>query len=132
MMFPQVIFAIDGGATLRTRKRFLKYVDNLVAVGKVAYCSPCIGMWEGVLENSYMMRETDFMQHVCDTWWVAGQVCFLVVPGDVRQPCRFLSPQGESSEGVGQLKEVGFKEAMLHDGWTYVEATQKYFVLEKV
>lgn len=131
-MFPQVIFAIDDGDTLRTRKRFLKYVDNLVAVGKVAYCSPCIGMWEGVLENSYMMRESSFMQHVWGTPWVAGQACFLVVPGDVRQPCRFLSPQGESSEGVGQLKEVGFKEAMLHGGWTYVEATQKYFVLERV
>ena len=129
MKLPQVIFSIDDGQELRSRKQFLKYIDNLIATGAVTYCAQCVGLWEGVLEASYMVRLSDWEEHIKGSFFVENQVCVLVIPGDIRQPCTFLRRDGTSYSG-GVMKEVSFEEAMACTGWTYVEETQKFYILE--
>ena len=126
-MFAQVIFSIDNGHNLRTRKKFLKWVDNLIATEKVAYCSPCIGYWEGYLECSYMVRAHEFMRYIKDSGWVDNQTCFLHVPGEVRQPCTLIY-QDNSRSVLGTMCEVEKKELHKYNAWTYVEETGKYYV----
>lgn len=124
MQLAQVIFAIDDGHDLRTRKKFLRWIDSLIATNKIEYCSQCIGMWEGKLETSYLIRREDFYKYIEQSVWVEKQVCFLHVPGDVRQPCHLqmsdglFVPLGTMKEGKGKL------------GWTYVEETETYFNCE--
>ena len=127
-MFSQVIFAIDDGHELRERKLFLKYIDNLIAVGKVSHCSPCIGMYEGVLETCYMMREHEFLDHVLGSVYVGLQQCFLIVPGVSRQPCVLDWWTHRESMGA-PLKQVSYDEAVTYKGWTFVESTQQYYVV---
>lgn len=131
MQLAQVVFAIDNGADLRTRKKFLKWVDNLVATEQISYCSPCIGMWEGQLETCYLMREVDFHECIRGSVWVKDQICVMVVSGDTRQDAYlyFLS-SGETENLDGPLVEVSASEAMSRSGWTYVEATGKFFTVE--
>ena len=130
-MLETVIFSIDDGCELRERKRFLKYVDNLIAAGQISYCAQCVGMWLGVLEASYMMKATEWEKYIKGSFYVGGQVCVLLVPADVRQPCTFLYSNGDR-EVAGVMKEVEADKALCCSGWTYVEETQKYFILEGV
>lgn len=126
MQLNTVVFSIDDGHVLRTRKKFLKWIDGLVAVGKVSYCSPCIGYWDGKLETSYMVREHDFNLYIKESIWVEKQVCFLYVPGDVRQPCTLRYSNG-SLDSLDTMKRIDPEELHHHSGWTYVEATETYY-----
>lgn len=83
MQLAQVVFAIDNGSDLRTRKKFLKWVDNLVATEQISHCSPCIGMWEGQLETCYLMRGVDFHSCIRGSVWVgeADVACEMVKAG---------------------------------------------------
>lgn len=127
MNTPCVIFATDDGHLLHQRKKFLRYVDNLIAVGKVQYCEPCIGMWDRVLETSYLMSLQDFNTHIKDSGFTSKQECFLVVPGDVRQPCTMLYQDG-TVVALGPMVE-GYNESMASQGWTYVESSGKYYMV---
>lgn len=132
MQLAQVVFAIDNGADLRTRKKFLKWVDNLVATEQISYCSPCIGMWEGQLETSYLMREVDFHSCIRGSVWVKDQICVLVVSGDTRQDaCLYFLSSGVTESLGGPPVEVTFGDALSRSGWTYVEATGKYFAVRQ-
>lgn len=131
MQLSQVVFAIDNGSDLRTRKKFLKWVDNLVATEQISYCSPCIGMWEGQLETCYLMREVDFFDHIEGSVWVKDQICVLVISGDTRQDaCLYYLLSKEPASLGGPLVEISASEAMSRSGWTYVEATGKFFTVE--
>ena len=129
-MLQRVIFSIDNGKDLHTRKKFLRYIDNLHAVGKVSSVQQCIGMWEGELETSYMMLAKDYESHVQPHQCVKHQVCILRVPGDTRQPCVLEYSDGEQVS-VGRMVEVTYGDAMSREGWTYVEETRKFFTTEQ-
>jgi len=128
MHLNKVIFAIDNNTDTHTVAKFLHYLDTVRAMRKMnGTVTHCVGMWEGILEPSYMMDQTDFDAHVKDSGFVDSQDCVLHVPGDTRQPCSLVYPDGKQ-ESVGPMREVSASEAMQSVGWTYVQATGKYFV----
>ena len=128
MHLNKVIFAIDNNTDTHTVAKFLRYLDTVRAMRKMnGTVTHCIGCWEGILEPSYMMDQVDYDAHVKDSGFVDKQVCVLHVPGDTRQPCTLVYPDGKH-ESVGPMREVSASEALQAMGWTYVQATGKYFV----
>ena len=128
MHLNKVIFAIDNNTNTHTVAKFMRYLDTVRAMRKMnGTVTHCIGYWEGTLEPSYMMDQTDFDVHVKDSGFVDGQDCVLHVPGDTRQPCTIVEPNG-TQHSVGPMREVTASEAMKAAAWTYVQATGKYFV----
>jgi hypothetical protein len=86
----------------------------------------CVGYWQGVLEQSYMMDEQDYLDHVAPLGFAANQDCILVVPGDVKQFCHLQHRDG-TIERLNVMRQVSAEESKTLDGWTYVPATDRYF-----
>lgn len=127
----RIIFAIDNGQDLHTRKKFLRYVDNLQAMDETSKVSQCIGMWEGELETSYMMLAKDYERLIAGREHVKQQACVMRVPGDTRQPCVLEYPDG-SHESIGPMVQVTAGDAMGLGGWTYVEETGKFYTTQGI
>lgn len=127
-----IVFAIDNGAKLYDRMKFLKHIDVARAMGTLrGPFYTCIGYWEGVLENSYMMDVSDYERLVKPLGFTDGQVCVMRVSGDVRQPAFLVYADG-TQENVGPLFEISSVEAQTAQGWTYVESTGKYYATKEV
>ena len=126
-----VIFAIDDNTDLHTVAKFMRHMDTARALNELrGMFVQCIGMYNGVLEPSYMMDESDYRQLVATTDYTVWQDCILLVPRDVRQPCTLEFPDLQLA--IGPMREVSAAEAMQCSSWTYVQATNKYFTTEKV
>ena len=127
-----VIFSIDNASDPRTLRKFIKMVDDLKAVGKLqGDFKVCFGMWKGLLEHSFLMSDVDFWTYVGDSDWVKTQEAFMIVE---------VGPKGNQSAYIldftgkiymGELKEVSFKEAAKHDGWTYRPDLGLYWIVEE-
>ena len=126
----KVIFAIDNNTDTHRVAKFLRYMDTVRAMRKMnGTLTHCIGCWEGILEPSYMMDEIDFDKFVKGSGYIEDQECVLHVPGDTRQPCTLVYPNGVT-HNVGTMREAPASEALQATGWTYVQATGKYFVTQ--
>ena len=124
-----VIFSIDNVSDTHTLAKFLRHIDTQSAMqkmrGKMAHC---VGMWEGVLEPSFIMTLQDFNDHVKPHGFVDNQVCVMECLGkDDRQPCDLVYRDGKR-ENKGRLVNVDAEEAMRHKGWTYRLDTGLYYV----
>jgi hypothetical protein len=109
-------------------------VDDLKAVGKLqGDFVLSFGMWKGVMEQSFLMCEEDFYQYVWDSDWVEDQEAFLIVEVGPKgnQSAYLLDSDRASAEYMGELKEVSFKEAAKHDGWTYRPDLNLYWIVEE-
>ena len=124
----KVIFAIDNNTDTHTVSKFLRYIDTIRAMHRInGPVVHCIGCWEGILEPSYMMDQIDYDNFVKRSGYVDAQECVMHVPGDTRQPCSLVYPNGVT-HSIGVMREVPADEALQATGWTYVMATSKYFV----
>ena len=139
-MLNKVIFAIDDNTDVHVVAKFMRHIDTARAMSvlKGSFVQ-CIGMYDGVLEPSYMMDERDYRQLVDGKSYVEHQECIMHVPADTRQPCslEFLSGTlefklGEPRQALAPMREVSAAKAMQCSSWTYVQATNKYFTTEKV
>ena len=102
----KVIFSVDTPADVHSMKMFYRLVDDLRAVGKLTGpVIPCIGCVDGAYEPSWMMNKVDFDRLVRERYFMQQQKCFLLVPGDVRQPC-VLEYQDGSRVALGPMKQV--------------------------
>jgi hypothetical protein len=129
-----VIFSIDDVSNPRTLRKFIKMVDDLKAVGKLqGDFVLTFGMWKGVMEQSFLMCEEDFYQYVWESDWVEDQEAFLIVEVGPKgnQSAYLLDSDRASAEYMGELKEVSFKEAAKHDGWTYRPDLNLYWIVEE-
>lgn len=123
------IFVIDNHTSLRVMARFLRFVDELRAMGKTnGKVLQCVGSWGGVLEPSFICRTDDFEKHFKDSGYLDQQGCFLQVSECNKQYAQLLFPDG-STEFVGSLQDVSKEEAMKHDGWTYRPDLNTYWVV---
>ena len=124
-MFETVIFAIDLPHDTHTQARFLRHIDTQRAMGKMTgLFASCIGCYEGRLERNYMMLAVDYNKFVRDSGFVDYQECILRIPGDTRQPSR-LEFKDNSCIPLGPCRKVS---SMPEGDWTYVEATDSYWV----
>jgi hypothetical protein len=129
MHLNKVIFAIDDNATTYAVAKFMRHIDTARAMGTLkGPFVQCIGMYDGVLEPSYMMDERDYLKLVAPMRFVNKQESVLHVPGDTRQPCTLVySDNPEPPFNVGPMREVTALEAFGLVAWTYVLSTGKYF-----
>jgi len=68
-----ILFAPDGEENLHELKKFIKYADDLRALGKlVGQVIPCIGCYKGKLENSFLCLAVDYDKYFKD--WTKKQV----------------------------------------------------------
>lgn len=127
MFFEKVIFAIDDNTDLHTVAKFTRLMDTKRALGDLqGSVVTAIGMWEGVLEQSYIVDAVDYYAIVEPSGYVDGQYCVLLVPGDTRQPCTLLH-NGGMREPINPMVEISPADAMEADGWTFIPATGKYY-----
>ncbi|MCP4848844.1 MAG: hypothetical protein GY899_12955, partial [Verrucomicrobiaceae bacterium] len=119
MFKSKTLFSIDNVNDVTTLKMFLKYCDNAAVLGHIKPIQMCTGMWQGILEPSFLMDEDDFDKRVRGTPFVMNQEAFLHVPGDPRQPCDMENNQTGEFELVGRMVEVSHAEAMQSEGWTH-------------
>ena len=125
-MFEATLFSIDNGNDLRTMKKFLRYVDGLLATDALkGNVVPCIGMWKGRLEDSFIMLSSDFE---LVRGWAKDQDCILRISSDPKQPV--VAEYEDFSEVIGYSNWVEPEEAFKHDGWTYRKDTGRYFVIK--
>jgi hypothetical protein len=125
MTFVKVIFAIDNNSDLHTVAKFTRLMDTTRALGKLqGGVVSCIGAWGSSLEPSYMMDRMDYDKYVASSGYVDNQVCVLLVPGDTRQPCSLLFPDGDR-DILGPMRQIFSLDGV--KDWTYVISTGKYF-----
>lgn len=137
-----VIFAIDNDADLHTNAKFLRYVDERQAMGKMkGKMKLCIGSYMGVMERSYIVRWDDFVEHIAESGYVDNQESILVLRdgyyGKVYATLKYNDhgypmEDGLSDLFLGILKAVDKDEAMDNDGWTYRPDINQYFVVEAI
>jgi hypothetical protein len=132
-----VIFAIDS-ASLRSTYHFCKYLDQLVAMEKLAYIPQLgTGFWEGKLEDVYMMDYNDFRKFIVSVThiyaeFIYEQECFLVLnPRNSRKKGGYQGSlvgnwPNETTELLGKWKEVSYEEAQKNNAWTFGD--NKYFI----
>lgn len=121
----KVLFAIDDNIDTRVVARFLRMMATKLAMNIIDKdMQHCIGMWEGHLEPSYLMDRDAFEDVVRGSGYVDNQICFLVIPGDVRQPCVLDNKDG-STTVVGPMRPIS--DAAAATNWTYNISTGGYF-----
>lgn len=119
------LFSIDNGQDIRTMKRFLKHVDTLLAMDLlVGDVIPCIGYWEGQLEDSFIMLSVDYEKVQS---WTKNQDAVVIIPSDPRQPCTL--DYGCGRESLGPMRQV--KNPFALPAWTYNKITKAYFSTHK-
>jgi len=121
----QIVFAIDKNYDAHTVSKFMRHMDTQRAMGRADPVVQCIGAWTGeegetYMEPSYMVSTRDFDKHVKDSGYVDDQVCFLVIPGDTRQPCALRYPDG-SREALSPMRKIASTQGVTN--WTYVIET---------
>jgi hypothetical protein len=127
---PYVLFSIDRVSDVHTLAKFIRYIDTLEVMNKTrGRMKLCFGSWEGMMEQSFIMRQDDFDTFVRNSGYVTDQASFLHVPDDVRQPC-VLEYQDGSRFGVGPMRKVTKDYAMMQKGWTYRPDIDCYYVAE--
>jgi hypothetical protein len=130
MHLNKVIFAIDDNTDLHTVAKFMRHIDTARAMGTLkGQFVQCIGMYDGVLEPSYMMDELEYHKLVAPMSFTDKQESVLLVPVDVRQNCTLSYSETDLAEdfSVGPMREVTALEAFGLVAWTYVLSTGKYF-----
>ena len=125
-----VIFSIDNVSDIHTKAKFLRYIDTLRAMcilkGDVKLC---IGMYNGVLEDSFIVRGDDYANHVRLSGYVSNQESILHVRGKSMM-CEFEFLNGGFDTG-GRMVQVTASEAMTKSGWTYRPDLNIYWTLEE-
>lgn len=125
-----VIFSIDGVSDLHTKAKFLRYVDTLRAMNILkGNMKLCIGMYNGVLEDSFIIRGDDYNNHIRLSGYLKEQECVLHVRGK-SMLCEFEYSGGEI-EYAGRMLQVTASEAMTKSGWTYRPDLNIYWTLEE-
>ena len=123
-----VLFSIDRVDDLYTLSKFLRHVDTNRAMKKMqGEMKLCFGSWQGVIEQSFIMRQDDYDTFVKPYGFTDQQESVLLVPEDTRQPCVLVYGNG-TKMGIGPMREVSKEDAMAQAGWTYRPDLGLYFV----
>jgi len=143
-----VVFAIDNDGDLHTNAKFLRYVDERVAMQKMdGTMKLCIGSYKGKLERSYIMRWDDFMEHIAESGYVDKQESILILRdgyyGKVYATLKFNSAYnsdwpsefpnvGYDDLFLGEFKSIPAHEAQYEEAWTYRPDLDTYYVCEEI
>lgn len=128
-MPPVVIFSIDDQSVYGLMK-FYRRASELEAMQKLeGKIVPCIGMYEGVFEFSWIATEEDFLEHFDDL--ASGQKTLLKVTTDSggRMFAKLVNYRDHSEIRKGRLVEVDPETAIKGAAFTYRLDLDKYWVM---
>lgn len=131
-MSTAVIFSIDPKDMYETMK-FYRHACDLKAGGKmVGKIIPCIGGYEGQLEQSFAVAEADFFRHFFQSPFCLKQKTFMsVLTSGKHQIAQIEDWQTEEVLTKGRLEEVTMKKAFKSKGFTYRPDMNAYWVLRE-
>ena len=132
-----VIFSIDDAHDLRSIAKFTHFMDVQKAMGRLnGDPKICIGAYKGVLENSFIVTESDFYHHIEGTDYVLGQESILLVEdghhGEMYASLHYLEQGVRDGEhySLGLLKSVDKSVALEQDAWTYRPDLNTYWIAQ--
>ncbi len=77
-----IIFSIDNIHDTHTLAKFLRHMDSKFALGYTrSKLTPCVGLYQGVLEYSFVCHEDDYCQFVVPYGATQNQESILAVEG---------------------------------------------------
>lgn len=126
------IFSIDNPNDWHNMSRFMRYVDEIMAMRKTkGRFIQCVGSWMGKLEPSFICRTDDFLEHILESGYVEDQECVLQVSECNKQYAQLWYLDDDKKESLGSLKSVSKQEAETQDGWTYRPDLNIYWIAVK-
>lgn len=128
----QVIFSVDNGNDVHGLAKFLRYIDAVRAMNNLR-SKPvlCMGMYNGLIEPCIMLSYPDFKDYVLHSGYTDLQESFLLVPGDVRQPCVLVDQSLDVIESLGPMRKVHFVDLAYFSNWTCVLESGLFFNCDK-
>jgi hypothetical protein len=127
--FDYVVFSIDNVTDLHTVAKFTRWIDTKRALGELdGEFSVLIGKWKNKLENSFLLRRTDFDKWVVPYGWVDKQEAIMRVSADKRMSTQIVTLGGKILIS-GHLLQVPPELAMKAEGFTYCIKRDIYWVL---
>lgn len=121
-----VIFTYDKNSDTHMSAKFYRHIDTLRAMGKLkGKIIKTFGMYDGVIEDSFIARRDDFKDHILNSGYVSEQESFLMVPEDQRQPAWLEYQHQNHTEVLGRMKSS--TEMPMTLGWTYRPDLKLYF-----
>jgi hypothetical protein len=134
-----VIFSIDNVHDLHTLSKFLHHVDvHRVMQHMKGDMKLCIGAYKGVLEQSFIMTEHDFVLLIQGSEYVQNQESVLLIEdghrGEMYASLHYLSNGVCDGEHIslGLLKSVDKSAALAQDAWTYRPDLNTYWITEEI
>jgi len=124
-----VIFCIDNGEEIRVKKKFLKTLDNLIAMQKLnGSIKLAFGMYGGELESSYIMTRQDFDKFILSSDWIRDQLSVAVVTTDQKgRQLLIIDDLLGNPVLKGELESV---RSPSKDDWTYRPDLKLYWQLK--
>ena len=121
-----VIFTYDNNSDVHHSAKFYRFIDTLRAMGKLrGKVVKTFGMYDGLIEDSFIVRRDDFFDHILDSGFVGEQEPFLMVPASNKQPVSLYYQQTGEYESLGRMKtSVSIPSSL---GWTYRPDIKLYF-----
>lgn len=131
-MSTAVIFSIDPKDMYETMK-FYRHACDLKAGGKMlGKIIPCLSMYEGELEQSFLVKEADFFRHFFQSQYCMNQDTFMTVSTSGKhQIARIEDWYTEEVLTKGRLEEVTMKKAFKSKGFTYRPDMNAYWILRE-
>lgn len=129
----RVLFAIDEPEPLHTRARFLRYLDELRVMGKLAG-GVRLGTMHLMPPNEnlsyllpfYAMDAADYMAHIQPRGWVNGQPSVMLVGlSEARPATTLLDPYGDAPADF-----ISRGGVMPRGNWWRFDDTGEFWVLE--
>lgn len=129
-MTDYVIFTYDKNPDIHASSKFYRFIDTLRAMGKLrGKVIKSFGMYDGLIEDSFIARRDDFFEHIFHSGFVSEQESFLMVPGDVKQPVSLYFPSTGKYERLGRMVSSDTMPMTL--GWTYRPDLGKYWYVKE-
>lgn len=121
-----VIFTYDNNPDIHSASKFYRFVDTLRAMGKLkGNIVKTFGMYDGLIEDSFIARRDDFFDHIFHSGFVTEQESFLMVPESTKQPVSLYYQSTGEYESLGRMKtSVSIPSSL---GWTYRPDLKLYF-----
>lgn len=118
MNLERVILSWDNPFSVHSSKKFLKYLDDKVALGNfIGTPQMGIGCYQGEIEPCVMLLAKDYDKYIKGAHFIEKQESVLRVPGDIRQPCVLEFRYG-MREALGPMREIN--DPQHYQGWTYI------------
>lgn len=126
---PVIIFSIDDQSVYGLMKFYRAVADKQAMMKLKGGVIPCVGMYEGVMEFSWIATEEDFKNHFTEFAINQNSVFRVVTDGSgIMLGTLYNNKTGDVIQ-KGRLRDVDPETALRHNSFTYRPDLDKYWVM---